>query len=559
MRDLRYELVRRLFKLRPPRAARVEWRKDLRAPMSDGVVLLADHYIPDGDIDAPLVLMRSPYGRRAVFGLVARALAYEGFQVVVQSCRGTAGSGGQFDRPFRTEADDGRDTVAWLREQSFYPGRFATFCGSYLGYVQLALPPESKTDLFAAVLQITPSNTHDIVWPADGVLALATSLSWATSAHRNPASRLGVLHGRRDRKHVRVTGTTAPLMQSYKSGRRSRIGFLEDWWTHPEPADPFWHDQDHHDSLDTYECPVLVQSGWYDLLLESSMGQYERLAGRGADVRLTVGPWTHATFATKGLGILMTETADFLRAACDLDAPLSSPGVRLLDARTGAEQLLDAWPPASEAELHYLAPGALGRGAPDQNVAATSFTYDPNSPTPQVGGPLLEPSGGPVDNAELERRTDVVTFDMPPLTEDASYIGTPTVELWVTSDVPAPQLFVRLNLVDSTGRSTNITDTIVTARADRDTPGRVAVTLPPTCLRVRAGERFRLVVAGGAFPRFARSPGTGESPATATTFHVARIAVHHDTEHPSRVALPRVASDTASTDADAQVRVDVQG
>ena len=175
---------------------------------------------------------------------------------------------------------------------------------------------------------------------------------------------------------------------------------------------------------------------------------------------------------------------------------------------------------------------------PAENVVATSFTYDPNSPTPQVGGPLLEPSGGPVDNAELERRTDVVTFDMPPLTEDASYIGTPTVELWVTSDVPAPQLFVRLNLVDSTGRSTNITDTIVTARADRDAPGRVAVTLPPTCLRVRAGERFRLVVAGGAFPRFARSPGTGESPATATTFHVARIAVHHDTEHPSRSRAP---------------------
>ena len=138
--------------------------------MSDGVVLLADHYIPDGDIDAPLVLMRSPYGRRVVFGLVARALAYEGFQVVVQSCRGTAGSGGQFDRPFRTEADDGRDTVAWLREQSFYPGRFATFCGSYLGYVQLALPPESKTDLFAAVLRITPSAGHTMSWVFDGVI-----------------------------------------------------------------------------------------------------------------------------------------------------------------------------------------------------------------------------------------------------------------------------------------------------------------------------------------------------------------------------------------------------
>ena len=40
-----------------------------------------------------LVLMRSPYGRRGPIGLVARALAHEGFQVVIQSCRGTAGSG----------------------------------------------------------------------------------------------------------------------------------------------------------------------------------------------------------------------------------------------------------------------------------------------------------------------------------------------------------------------------------------------------------------------------------------------------------------------------------
>ena len=218
MRDLRYEFVRRVFKLRPPRAARVEYRKNLSAPMSDGVSLLADHYVPDGDTTAPLVLMRSPYGRRALIGLVARALAYEGFQVVVQSCRGTAGSGGRFDRPFRAEADDGRDTVAWLREQPFYPGRFATFCASYLGYVQLALPPESKTDLFGAVLQVTPSTTQDIVWPADGALALASSLGWAIQAHRNPASQLNALLARRDRKRVRTVGMTRTAVAELQVG-----------------------------------------------------------------------------------------------------------------------------------------------------------------------------------------------------------------------------------------------------------------------------------------------------------------------------------------------------
>ncbi len=524
--------------------------------MSDGVALLADHYIPDGDTTAPLVLMRSPYGRRAAFGLIARVLAYEGFQVVVQSCRGTAGSGGEFDRPFRAEADDGRDTVAWLRAQPFYPGRFATFCASYLGYVQLALPPESKTDLFGAVLQVTPASIHEIIWPAEGALALATSLGWATSAHRNPASQLNTLLARRDRRYVRATGTTAPLIQSYKSGRRSRIGFLEDWWTRPDPSDTFWREQDHYDSVDTYDCPVLVQSGWYDLLLGSSIRQYERLAARGADVRLTVGPWTHQTFVTKGLRTVLTETADFLRAASGLTPPLATPRVRLLDARSGVEQLVDAWPPTSDIELHVLAPGAPRRDG--AAVATTTFTYDPNSPTPQVGGPLLEAGGGPVDNSELEQRIDVVTFDMEPLAEDASYIGTPTVELWVTSDVPAPQLFVRLNLVDLDGRSTNVTDTLVTARPHDDIPERVVVTLPPTCLRVRAGERFRLLVAGGAFPRFARSPGSDESPAIASTFRAARIDIHHSAEYPSRLTLPRRTSEATATDADERAAVDVR-
>ena len=138
MRDLRYEFVRRVFKLRPPRAARVEYRKNLSAPMSTASRCSPITTSPTATPRHHSCSCAAPTGAVRVIGLVARALAYEGFQVVVQSCRGTAGSGGRFDRPFRAEADDGRDTVAWLREQPFYPGRFATFCASYLGYVQLA-------------------------------------------------------------------------------------------------------------------------------------------------------------------------------------------------------------------------------------------------------------------------------------------------------------------------------------------------------------------------------------------------------------------------------------
>ncbi|MFZ9628070.1 MAG: CocE/NonD family hydrolase [Ilumatobacteraceae bacterium] len=539
MRDVPYELARRVFKLRPTAIERVERHKDLLATMSDGAVLLADHYVPDGDITAPLVLVRSPYGRRGAFGLVARTLAYEGFQVVMQSCRGTEGSGGRYDRPFRAEVGDGRDTVEWLRRQSFFPGRFATYSGSYLGYVQLALPPESKSDLFGAVLQIAPSSTHDVVWTHGG-LALSTSLGWSTGANRNDTSLRGAIAGRRDPKRVRAAGMRAPLLQSYTAATTTRVGFLEQWWTHPDHDDPFWAEEDQRASLDSYDCPVLVQSGWYDLFLESSVAQYERLAGRGADVRLTVGPWTHETF-TRAMGRLLPEAADFLKAAYGAAPALSTPPVTVLDARNGAETRLTAWPPPSSPEEHFLGASTLRPTAPTTGSTSSTFVYDPADPTPQFGGALLEPGGGPVDNAALERRADVLTFDTPACTDTPQFAGRPTLELWVSADVPAPQLFVRLNVVDAGGVSKNLTDTLVTVPggADAGVPVRVVAALPPTFVRLAAGERIRLLIAGGSFPQYARSPGSGESPATASELHVARISIHHDAEHPSRVTLPR--------------------
>ena len=114
------KLMARNFELAPARyPARVE--RDLRVPMADGVVLLADRYVPEGLDRAPLVLARGPYGRRHIWGMLfGRLLAERGFQAVVQSCRGTYGSGGVFD-PFGDERTDGLSTVEWMRAQTWYP------------------------------------------------------------------------------------------------------------------------------------------------------------------------------------------------------------------------------------------------------------------------------------------------------------------------------------------------------------------------------------------------------------------------------------------------------
>ena len=86
--------------------------------MRDGVDLIADHYAPtDSASVAGTLLVRGPYGRGFPYStLYARLYAARGYHVVLQSVRGTFGSGGVFE-PMANEVPDGADTVEWLRRQ----------------------------------------------------------------------------------------------------------------------------------------------------------------------------------------------------------------------------------------------------------------------------------------------------------------------------------------------------------------------------------------------------------------------------------------------------------
>jgi len=118
-------LLARVAHLPPAETYHVLVERDLKIPMPDGVVLLANRYAPRGVEKPPLLLVRSSYGRRGIFGTAyGRLFAERGFQVVMQSIRGTFGSGGTLD-PFN-EHDDGLATVAWLKQQPWYPDSFMT-------------------------------------------------------------------------------------------------------------------------------------------------------------------------------------------------------------------------------------------------------------------------------------------------------------------------------------------------------------------------------------------------------------------------------------------------
>ncbi|MDE2978646.1 MAG: hypothetical protein OXU63_14160, partial [Acidobacteriota bacterium] len=53
-----------------------------------------------------------------------------------------------------------------------------------------------------------------------------------------------------------------------------------------------------------------------------------------------------------------------------------------------------------------------------------------------------------------------------------------------------------------------------------------------------AGHRLRIEVSSSNFPRYDRNLNTGGNNYDENNWRVARNAVHHSAEHPSRIVLP---------------------
>ncbi len=162
----------------PPAKTRdVVVERGLRIPMPDGVELGADRHSPQGGSRAPVMLVRCPYGRTPSWTAIATALAQQGYQVLLQSTRGTHDSGGNFE-PGPAEAADGQATIDWLRHQPWFPGTFVTYGQSYLGYAQWALASADLPEWKAAAIGVAPSDWCSGYTHPGGVFSLARALNW---------------------------------------------------------------------------------------------------------------------------------------------------------------------------------------------------------------------------------------------------------------------------------------------------------------------------------------------------------------------------------------------
>jgi putative CocE/NonD family hydrolase len=514
----------------------------LEAKMADGTVLLADRwYSPATVRSAPVLLIRSPYGRQQ-FGVLGRIFAERGYQTVVQSVRGTFDSGGRFD-PFRQERDDGRATLAWIEEQPWFTGIVGAFGPSYMGLAQWAIVPDAPAYLEALALQITASDVRTAAVYPGGSFSLETGAFWLQQMEFQDKGLTRYLWAMAtSRKSLAPAYRTLPLRDADMATFGHRVGFYQDWLDHASPGDPWW-DEVNFSPYAALAPPSSHLAGWFDLFLLSQLDDYVRARQAGREARLTVGPWTHS-----GPGALAAGLRDALEWF-DIQLrrrPDRSGRDRVRLFVMGSDRWVDIpeWPPAAQAQRWYMGAGGTLSTSVPADGPPDSYRYDPADPAPGLGGATLDVTlAGSRNQRRREDRPDVLVYTSAPLPRDVTVAGPVEAEIWLRSSRPHFDVFVRLCDVDRSGRSRNISDGMLRVdpymcRPDPDGVWRIGVRMWPTAMTFRAGHRLRVQLSGSAHPLFARNTGSGEPIGSASLLIPSEHHVFHGGSHPSAITLP---------------------
>jgi len=491
--------------------------------MRDGTKLATEVYLPSGTGPWPVLLTRTPYGRK---GVDPSALTTRGYVVVAQDTRGTGQSEDGnllFVADGWGELQDGLDTVNWICSQSWCNGKVGTFGGSASGITQALLAPTLPPGLICQHIYAAPFDLFSSIRHG-GVLRKAMVESWL--------------------------------------GRHGTREALETILSHPD-RDGLWSLLDATTLFERVPYPVMHIGGWFDPFCRDTIEAYVGLQHRGAkgargNQRLVIGPWTHGGISKLHQGELVFppnsrydfegEMLEWFDKWMRYEEGVAGPAVRYYlmgasKAETGGNRWKEAedWPiPSQTLKLYLQEKGGLSRNMPRSSRSCDTFLYDPTDPVPTLGGAnlrVLQP--GPMDQRRVESRDDVITYDSPILEEELEVTGRVSVTLWVSSTATTTDFTAKLTDVYPDGRSILVMDDITRVRGLKGAPKVVKIDLGYISMVFAAGHRLRLAISSSNYPRFERNMNT-DDPGEAKEGVLAKNTVHHDSIRSSSLILPEV-------------------
>ncbi|ANY74652.1 CocE/NonD family hydrolase [Paenibacillus ihbetae] len=531
-------------KLPPAETHSIGKERDLEIAMSDGAVLLADHYYPLDLNNRPTILTQSVYNNRKMGISSIEILVEQGFQVLVVSSRGTGGSSGSL-QPFLQERSDCAAVIQWLKQQSWFNGVLGVHGASYLGYTQWAFAAAGDECLKAMSTCLVGANAYDFIYDG-GAFNFEIFYGWIGMVEAINKSFLAHLKNS-------ILGTKKMSEQLKKLPLESldvpRTGKVQGYWrellAHPSKDDKYWIPANFQKDISKIDVPNHMVSGWYDVMLPGLMKDYNVSCSSGKKPFLTIGPWSHfegeASFQSLHHSIL------WMRAILLGDKKiLRKQPVKIYVMGANEWREYDSFPPAGIAiQTLFLHPGKKLKKQKAPESQPDTYTYDPSNPTPSVGGAYRTAGTGKsvVDNRKLEARSDVLTYETETFIDDLEIIGRCEVTLFFLSSASYLDFFVRVCDVHPNGASYNVCDGILRVTPENkqyqaEEVYKVTIELAPTAYRFLKGHKIRLQVSSGSFPRFNRNLGTNDSAGTDTTFVKAKQQIFHDQLHSSCVSLP---------------------
>ncbi|HUS05490.1 MAG TPA: CocE/NonD family hydrolase [Bryobacteraceae bacterium] len=548
--------------------------------MRDGVKLYADLYRPKRDGKFPVIIVRTPYGvqRDAVHEPLIR-FAQNGYVVVNQDVRGRYESEGKWD-PFRNEANDGYDTIAWAARQPWSSGKIGLQGGSYLGHVQWRAATQSPPGLVAIFPALASTSIYKNWLTHGGAFRLSFNYGWGVVRMPNRIMLPQYWHTEAwspvELKYETIL-SHLPLKDIDLRSAGYAVQHFRDWITH-ESYDEYWRSISDEESYQKVKVPAHTLGGWYDIFLNGTINGFVGMRRNGGTEqarlgsKITIGPWGHGPSRKYGdvdFGVDANRNL-FDRELRWYDHYLKGkdngidrePPVEIFYMGVNKWHYERDWPiPDTNFTPYYLSGGhansAKGNGALSPGKPAEStkdqYRYDPNQAVPTLGGnnccgtPTI---AGPKDQRPLEARDDVLVFSSEPLRQPLAIAGPVSMKLFAATDGKDTDWMIKLVDVYPNGFAMNVAEGILRARFRKGVdrmellqPNQVYefnIEMAGTANVFQPGHRIRVDVTSSNYPQFDRNPNTGEPLGASTRMRVATQLIHHGASRASHILLPVV-------------------
>lgn len=519
--------------------------------MADEVSLQTDIYFRDTIAKYPVILLRSPYPRKQ-YSSIAHYFCSQGYIVVIQSVRGTGGSGGKMI-PFVNETSDGLQVLDLLTEKSWCNGSIGIYGSSYGSFCGLTLGA-SKHPSLKALININGWLEPSLIAMPSGVNHIMMNLPWMLFNYSNGNLVPGKYHPDSLFQYVPVNNALekygVPLTLQQMHGAISTLN--------------------QNFPYKDFSVPVMHVTGMYDFTKEGTFNLYDSLRKYNKTQRIFIGPWIHdqlfsgdtkvgewelpRSIADSSGKRILTAAANWFKWHLKNGSPTKPIGAYSAMPVFSESFNLNAYEfPGSEIKTvnFYLQSNAPKSGTlkrkPTTAESTLSLISNPNNPVPTTGGAnfhFFKTNAGIRMQNEVEKRSDVLLYTTDKINGQFWGVGKAMVKLFVSHSSADCDFTAKLVAVDSDENAWNICDGITRMSltqkrntgykdGEGNTIYEIQIDLGHIVFQLQPRWSLRLEIAGTNFPKYDRNPGNGDDPLMATKFYPVKQFIHHGKNFPA--------------------------